>query len=393
MPEPLQDGYPVPMTPSASSDGAPGRWRSPRPRSSSGSRCRRSDRGSAGMASRRRHGLMASTGATRSMRSARCVPCATRSRADTPPARPSRSSAPARPRVSGAASTWIASRRAPRCSIRTASEGRSTWRRRSSGWNAPSSRWRFPACARWATCGDRDAATSPTSIWRRRRSEWFARLGALTPPPYRPRPLVLACAPTELHTIGLEAIAVMLGRRGWACNVLGAMTPPGSLLATLTATRGAGAIVTAQRSIGRRGAIEALRAAGQMPGVRLFYGGNAFATVRAREGVPGLYLGTDLRAAVEIVGRRSAERRRHLRHRDRGRGWRASWPRRDLPASGPRARRGDPHAGRGRRRGARRHRVDLTGAGVSASERRPILAVDAAQDIGDLAERGTQPRR
>ena len=131
---------------------------------------------------------------------------------------------------------------------------------------------------------------------------WFARLGALTPPPYRPRPLVLACAPTELHTIGLEAIAVMLGRRGWACNVLGAMTPPGSLLATLTATRGAGAIVTAQRSIGRRGAIEALRAAGQMPGVRLFYGGNAFATVRARDGVPGIYLGTDLRAAVDIVG-------------------------------------------------------------------------------------------
>ena len=131
--------------------------------------------------------------------------------------------------------------------------------------------------------------------------QWLARLGALTPPPYRPRPLVLACAPTELHTIGLEAIAVMLGRRGWSCNVLGAMTPPGSLLATLTATRGAGAIVTAQRSVGRRGAVEALRAAGQISGVRLFYGGNAFATIKAREGVPGLYLGTDLRAAVEVV--------------------------------------------------------------------------------------------
>jgi methanogenic corrinoid protein MtbC1 len=112
---------------------------------------------------------------------------------------------------------------------------------------------------------------------------------------------VLACAPTELHTIGLEAIAVMLGRRGWACNVLGAMTPPGSLLTALRTTRSAGAIVTAQRSVGRRGAIEALRVAGQMPGVRLFYGGNAFATTKARDGVPGIYLGTDLRAAVDIV--------------------------------------------------------------------------------------------
>ena len=48
--------------------------------------------------------------------------------------------------------------------------------------------------------------------------QWFARLGTLTPPPYRRRSLVLACGPTELHTIGLEAFAVVLARHGWSCH-------------------------------------------------------------------------------------------------------------------------------------------------------------------------------
>ena len=131
--------------------------------------------------------------------------------------------------------------------------------------------------------------------------QWLARLGAFTPPPYRPRPLVLACAPTELHTIGLEAIAVMLGRRGWACNVLGAMTPPGSLLATLTATRArrrhrhGPAERRATRS--GRGVAGRRSDAGRAPVLRR-------ERVRDDEGQgrrAGTYLGTDLRAAVDTV--------------------------------------------------------------------------------------------
>jgi MerR family transcriptional regulator, light-induced transcriptional regulator len=131
--------------------------------------------------------------------------------------------------------------------------------------------------------------------------QWFARLAALAPPPYRRRPLVLACGPTELHTIGLEAFAVVLARRGWSCRVLGAMTPVDALVSAVRTSRAAGAIVSAQRSVGRRGAVEALRAVSAIPGVNALYGGNAFATARAREDVPGRYLGTDLEEAADLV--------------------------------------------------------------------------------------------
>ena len=132
--------------------------------------------------------------------------------------------------------------------------------------------------------------------------QWFARLSAATPPPFRPRPLVLATGPTELHTIGLEAFSVMLGRRGWPIRMLGALTPTDALVNALMSSRAAGAIVTAQRSVGRRGAIESLRAADRISGLGVFYAGNAFSTPRSRDGAPGAYLGTDLVAAAELVG-------------------------------------------------------------------------------------------
>jgi DNA-binding transcriptional MerR regulator len=131
--------------------------------------------------------------------------------------------------------------------------------------------------------------------------QWLARLGALMPPPYRRSSIVLACGPTELHTIGLEAFAVVLAHHGWSCRVLGAITPADSLVATVHALRAGGAVVSAQRSVGRRGAVESLRAVSAIPGVEPFYGGNAFATPRAREAVPGAYLGTHLEQAADLI--------------------------------------------------------------------------------------------
>lgn len=131
--------------------------------------------------------------------------------------------------------------------------------------------------------------------------QWLARIGALAPPPYRRNPLVLACGPTELHTIGLEAFAVVLARRGWSCRVLGAMTPAGALVTAVRASRAAGVVVSAQRSVGRRAAVEALRAVAAIPGVAVYYGGSAFATSRAREKVPGIYLGNDLERAADLI--------------------------------------------------------------------------------------------
>jgi len=130
---------------------------------------------------------------------------------------------------------------------------------------------------------------------------WLARQAFLAPPPFRPDPIVLACGPQDLHTIGLESFAVILARRGWPCRVLGARTPVDSLVSAVQAMEAFGAVVTAQRSVTRRSAVEAIAAVDTLPGVQAFYAGDAFAAPAARTDTPGTYLGEDLIQAAQII--------------------------------------------------------------------------------------------
>jgi MerR family transcriptional regulator, light-induced transcriptional regulator len=130
---------------------------------------------------------------------------------------------------------------------------------------------------------------------------WLARQVAMAPPPFRGDPIVLACGPKDLHTIGIEAFAVVLSRRGWPCRVLGAMTPAASVHATVRAVRAVAAVVTAQRSVTRRAAVDSLAAVEAAPGVRAFYAGDAFLAASARRDVPGTYLGEDVVEAAEVL--------------------------------------------------------------------------------------------
>ena len=151
---------------------------------------------------------------------------------------------------------------------------------------------------RWKTgaCGIEQEHLA-TDVVRR----WCARRSAMAPPPSRPSPVVLACGPKDLHTIGLEAFAVVLARRGWPCRVLGALTPTGSLVGAIRALKAPAAVVVAQRGVTRRAAIESIAAVGALSRVRAFYAGDAFAAPTVRRGVPGVYLGTDVVAAAEIL--------------------------------------------------------------------------------------------
>jgi MerR family transcriptional regulator, light-induced transcriptional regulator len=142
---------------------------------------------------------------------------------------------------------------------------------------------------------------------------WLARQMAMAPPPLGADPIVLACGPKDLHTIGLEAFAVVLARRGWPCRVLGAMTPATALASAVRSTRAVGAVVVAQRGVTRRAAVESLAEVEAIPGVRALYAGDAFVAPAARRGVPGTYLGEDVVDAAhrleEILGRGSARSR------------------------------------------------------------------------------------
>jgi methanogenic corrinoid protein MtbC1 len=128
---------------------------------------------------------------------------------------------------------------------------------------------------------------------------WFAQLAGSVATPPGP-PVVLACAPGERHTLGLDALAVLLGRRGVATLHLGADTPAASVLTAVRTAHARAAVVTAHRAVVRRAAIGVLADLDRQ-GVRAYYAGNAFATARSRAGAPGTYLGDDLLEAATTL--------------------------------------------------------------------------------------------
>lgn len=136
---------------------------------------------------------------------------------------------------------------------------------------------------------------------------WLARQSVMAPPPFRPSPLVLACGPKDLHTIGLESFGVVLARRGWSLRTLGPLTPVSSLVAATRAAEAHGVVVTSQRGVTRRPAVDAIAAADALPGVHAFYAGAAFAPTASRRDVPGTYLGDDIIEAADIVERTLAD--------------------------------------------------------------------------------------
>jgi methanogenic corrinoid protein MtbC1 len=129
---------------------------------------------------------------------------------------------------------------------------------------------------------------------------WLAGTTNAAPPPWQPTSIVLACGPRDLHTIGLQAMGVLLTHRGWSCRMLSARVPAESLSLVQHQTGAGGVIVVSHLSSARRAAVEALRVVGAS-GVELFFAGNAFVSRQSRIGVPGTYLSTNLAEAAELV--------------------------------------------------------------------------------------------
>lgn len=131
---------------------------------------------------------------------------------------------------------------------------------------------------------------------------WLARLTSLAPPPSGGRPVLLACGPRDLHTLGLEALATLLAHDRRASRLLGARTPARSLVVAATATDAAAIVVVSHLPTQRRPAVDALRAAAGLQ-VPLFYAGNAFVLPAGRVGVPGTYLGDGVGEAAALIAR------------------------------------------------------------------------------------------
>lgn len=132
---------------------------------------------------------------------------------------------------------------------------------------------------------------------------WLARLVADAPPPRASAPVLLACGPRDLHTLGLEGLAALLAHDGLATRVLGARTPQRTLLAAVAATDARAVVVVSHLSTQRRTAVEAIVAVAEA-GAEVFYAGNAFVFPDARDGVPGTYLGATLSGAAALLRER-----------------------------------------------------------------------------------------
>jgi DNA-binding transcriptional MerR regulator len=129
---------------------------------------------------------------------------------------------------------------------------------------------------------------------------WLETLSSSAPAPVRTPPLVLACGPTDLHTIGLEALCVLLRHERWSCRLLGARTSVPALGAAVHATGARAVVIVSHLSSGRARAVEAMRAA-ERDGVKVFYAGNAFSAPRSRRNLPGRFLGMRLQEACELI--------------------------------------------------------------------------------------------
>jgi hypothetical protein len=129
---------------------------------------------------------------------------------------------------------------------------------------------------------------------------WLEGCALGAPEPHPRRTLLLACGPSDRHSIGLEALGVLLRYQQQPCRMLGPRTSARTLAVAAMANQPSGVVVASHLRSGRLGATQALRSVTGL-GLELFYAGGAFATGRLRRHVPGTYLGTNIQAACAAI--------------------------------------------------------------------------------------------
>ncbi len=129
---------------------------------------------------------------------------------------------------------------------------------------------------------------------------WLEALAHQAPGPSDAAPLILTCGPADLHSIGLEALGVLLRHQGHPCRVLGGRVPVRTLSVAVRASRPPAVVVVSHLRANRLSATQSLRAAAAM-GPDVFYAGGAFSSARQRRHVPGTHLDTTLQGACALI--------------------------------------------------------------------------------------------
>jgi hypothetical protein len=128
------------------------------------------------------------------------------------------------------------------------------------------------------------------------------RLTAHAPLPGSHRPVVLATGPGDRHSLGLEALTMLLRYRRQPCRLLDAGVTASRIRTAVEVNRPAGVVLVAQRGSGRRACVELLRGV-EAIGTPTFYAGAAFEPAAVRRDVPGIYLGSSFEQALSVITR------------------------------------------------------------------------------------------
>lgn len=130
---------------------------------------------------------------------------------------------------------------------------------------------------------------------------WLHTQSQTARPPAHAAVVVLSCGPSEQHSLGLSALAVLLVHHGLAYINLGVHTPAIALPTAIHNAQASAVVLTAQLQVNRPATIAALRTVEETSAV-LYYAGAAFRTLASRRGVPGTYLGSSLtNAAAQLA--------------------------------------------------------------------------------------------
>jgi methanogenic corrinoid protein MtbC1 len=129
---------------------------------------------------------------------------------------------------------------------------------------------------------------------------WLELLALRAPEPTDSAPLILACGPADRHSIGLEALDVLLRHQGQACRVLGSRTSVRTLTTSVHANRPRAVVIASHLRANHSSATSSVRAAAAL-GVEVFYAGGAFASASQRRHVPGTHLGSTLQSACALI--------------------------------------------------------------------------------------------
>lgn len=149
---------------------------------------------------------------------------------------------------------------------------------------------------RWVDAGTASVANERAASEGAQR--WLSKLHALAPPAFRGKTVMFAAAPDEMHTLGLDAFALLMARRGWGTVQLGAMTPADVLPGAADQAGADAVVLSSHRVATRRSALGAARGLARFTNVPIFYGGDGFLDPAGRAGMPGTYLGDSIPGAV-----------------------------------------------------------------------------------------------